>query len=109
MDNQAIARILGEIADLLEIRNDNPFQIRAYRNGADIVATNTANGAVRRVKADANGNYALAGLTPGTYRIDAAGSLRLAHAGAARDARRRMCRATQACRVPLRGGSADMA
>ena len=38
MDNLAIARTLGEIADLLEIKNDNPFKIRAYRNGADIVA-----------------------------------------------------------------------
>jgi len=38
MDNQAIARILREIADLLEIKNDNPFKIRAYRNGADIAA-----------------------------------------------------------------------
>jgi DNA polymerase (family 10) len=33
-----MARILKEIADLLEIRNDNPFKIRAYRNGADMVA-----------------------------------------------------------------------
>ena len=38
MDNLAIARILREIADLLEIKADNPFKIRAYRNGADIVA-----------------------------------------------------------------------
>jgi DNA polymerase (family 10) len=38
LDNLAIARILGEIADLLEIKSDNPFKIRAYRNGADIVA-----------------------------------------------------------------------
>lgn len=38
MDNAAIARILREIADLLEIKNDNPFKIRAYRNGADIVS-----------------------------------------------------------------------
>jgi DNA polymerase (family 10) len=38
LDNQAIARILREIADLLEIRDDNPFKIRAYRNGADIVS-----------------------------------------------------------------------
>jgi DNA polymerase (family 10) len=38
LDNQGIARILGEIADLLEIKNENPFKIRAYRNGADIVA-----------------------------------------------------------------------
>jgi len=37
LDNGGIARILKEIADLLEIRNDNPFKIRAYRNGADIV------------------------------------------------------------------------
>ena len=38
MDNAGVARILREIADLLEIKNDNPFKIRAYRNGADIVA-----------------------------------------------------------------------
>jgi DNA polymerase (family 10) len=38
LGNQAIARILGEIADLLEIKGDNPFKIRAYRNGADIAA-----------------------------------------------------------------------
>jgi DNA polymerase (family X) len=38
LDNPAIARILQEIADLLEIKADNPFKIRAYRNGADIVA-----------------------------------------------------------------------
>ncbi len=38
MDNLAIARILRETADLLEIKGDNPFKIRAYRNGADITA-----------------------------------------------------------------------
>ncbi|MGE0449142.1 MAG: DNA polymerase/3'-5' exonuclease PolX [Vicinamibacterales bacterium] len=38
MDNVAIARILGEIGDLLEIKRENPFKIRAYRNAADIVA-----------------------------------------------------------------------
>jgi DNA polymerase (family 10) len=38
LDNLAIARVLREIADLLEIKNDNAFKIRAYRNGADIVA-----------------------------------------------------------------------
>ena len=38
MDNHAIARILREIADLLEIKDENPFKIRAYRNGADIAA-----------------------------------------------------------------------
>ena len=38
MDNTAIAHLLREIADLLELKNDNAFKIRAYRNGADIVA-----------------------------------------------------------------------
>ena len=38
MDNRAVARVLREIADLLEIKNDNPFKIRAYRNAGDIVA-----------------------------------------------------------------------
>jgi DNA polymerase (family X) len=38
LDNLAIARILREIADLLEIKDANPFKIRAYRNSADIAA-----------------------------------------------------------------------
>src|SRR5215475_12821880 len=38
LDNAAIARVLREIADLLEIKDDNPFKIRAYRNGADIAS-----------------------------------------------------------------------
>ena len=38
MDNLAIARILGEIGDLLEIKNENPFKIRAYRNASETVA-----------------------------------------------------------------------
>ena len=38
MDNRAIARVLREIADLLEIKTENPFKIRAYRNGADVVS-----------------------------------------------------------------------
>jgi DNA polymerase (family 10) len=38
LDNPAIARILREIADLLEIKGENPFKIRAYRNGADITS-----------------------------------------------------------------------
>ena len=36
MDNAEIARILRETADLLEIKGENPFKIRAYHNGADI-------------------------------------------------------------------------
>ncbi|GAB3460847.1 DNA polymerase/3'-5' exonuclease PolX [Massilia terrae] len=37
--NSDIARVFGEIADLLEIENGNPFQIRAYRNAARTVET----------------------------------------------------------------------
>lgn len=37
MENVAIARVLAEIGDLLEIRGDNPFKIRAYRNAAQVV------------------------------------------------------------------------
>jgi DNA polymerase (family X) len=38
LDNKAVARTLLEIADLLELRGDNPFKIRAYRNAADVVS-----------------------------------------------------------------------
>lgn len=34
MDKREIARIFEDIADLLEMKNENPFRIRAYRNGA---------------------------------------------------------------------------
>ena len=35
--NADIARVFGEIADLLEIQQANPFRIRAYRNAARVV------------------------------------------------------------------------
>jgi DNA polymerase (family 10) len=38
LDNLAVARVLTEIGDMLELKGENPFKIRAYRNGADIVA-----------------------------------------------------------------------
>ena len=37
MNNLAIARVLAEIGDLLEIKNENPFKIRAYRNAAETI------------------------------------------------------------------------
>jgi DNA polymerase (family 10) len=37
VDNLAIARVLAEIGDLLEIKSENPFKIRAYRNAAETV------------------------------------------------------------------------
>src|ERR671911_2107418 len=40
LDNVSIARILSEIGDMLELKGENPFKIRAYRNAADTVANN---------------------------------------------------------------------
>jgi DNA polymerase (family 10) len=37
VDNRAIARIFGQIADLLEIKGENAFKIRAYRSAADLL------------------------------------------------------------------------
>ena len=38
LENLAIARVFAEIGDLLEIKGENPFKIRAYRNAADTIA-----------------------------------------------------------------------
>ncbi len=38
MDNRQIARVFGEIADLLEIKGENAFKIRAYRSAADTIS-----------------------------------------------------------------------
>jgi DNA polymerase (family 10) len=38
VDNRSVARVFAEIADLLEIRGDNAFKIRAYRSAADTIA-----------------------------------------------------------------------
>jgi DNA polymerase (family X) len=38
VDNRTVAQVLGEIADLLEIKGENGFKIRAYRSGADTIA-----------------------------------------------------------------------
>jgi DNA polymerase (family X) len=38
MENLAIARVFAEIGDLLEIKNENPFKIRAYRNASETIA-----------------------------------------------------------------------
>lgn len=37
MENSEIARIFHEIADLLEVKGDNPFRVRSYRNAALVV------------------------------------------------------------------------
>jgi DNA polymerase (family 10) len=38
VDNRPIAQVLSEIADLLEIKGENVFKIRAYRSAADTIA-----------------------------------------------------------------------
>lgn len=38
MQNGEISRVFDEIADLLEIQNENPFRARAYRNAARTIA-----------------------------------------------------------------------
>jgi DNA polymerase (family 10) len=37
MQNPDVARLFDEVADLLEIKNENPFRVRAYRNAARVV------------------------------------------------------------------------
>jgi DNA polymerase (family 10) len=37
MTNREVAQVLLKIADLLEIKDDNPFKIRAYRNAANTI------------------------------------------------------------------------
>ncbi|MEQ8173434.1 MAG: PHP domain-containing protein [Syntrophomonadaceae bacterium] len=37
MTNREVARVLGSIADILQIKNDNPFKVKAYRNAAEVV------------------------------------------------------------------------
>lgn len=41
MENLSIARILAEIGDLLEIKGENPFKIRAYRMASETVTHET--------------------------------------------------------------------
>ena len=41
MNNAEIARVLEEVADVLEIQNQNPFRVRAYRNAARTVEVQT--------------------------------------------------------------------
>src|SRR6185503_10552900 len=39
VDNASVAQVFGEIADLLEIKGENAFKIRAYRSASDTIAT----------------------------------------------------------------------
>lgn len=46
-------------------------QVASIQAGTTVTATNVASGAVRRVNTGADGSYALVGLPPGTYKVDA--------------------------------------
>jgi hypothetical protein len=37
MENRAIARLLSETADLMEIADEDSFRIRSYRNAATVI------------------------------------------------------------------------
>ena len=56
MENAAIAAVFEEMAELLEFRGENPFRIRAYRNGAK--AIRDLDESVASILADPNRNLA---------------------------------------------------
>ena len=37
MDNRSIGHVFGQIADLLEIKGENVFKIRAYRSASETI------------------------------------------------------------------------
>lgn len=67
MENKDLARIFSEIADLLEIKEDNPFRIRAFRRTAQILE-NLSFHATRAVQEDAERLRAISGIGEGTIR-----------------------------------------
>ena len=44
MTREDITQVLEEIALLLELKGENPFKIRAYRNGSDAMTAYTGDG-----------------------------------------------------------------
>lgn len=66
----AIASILAAPAVVWAQSADATLRGNAPAN-AEITARNVATGVTRRTKANAGGGYTLAGLPPGTYRVDA--------------------------------------
>ncbi len=78
-----LAAMIGALAPVMVMPTDSYAQATAATvrgritsgtapaAGADITATNTATGLIRRARAGANGDYVLNGLPPGTYRIEA--------------------------------------
>lgn len=63
MDNRALARVLHEIADLLEIKGENPFRVRSYRLAAEGIEASDAD--VATLVARGESLNALPGVGPG--------------------------------------------
>lgn len=53
MDNRYLARVLHEIADILEIKGENPFRIRSYRLAAESVESSDADVAAQLARGQA--------------------------------------------------------
>ncbi len=66
----AIAAALAAPTMVLAQSADATLRGSAPAN-ADVTAKNVATGSTRRTKANADGNYTLTGVPPGTYRVDA--------------------------------------
>ncbi len=60
MENLEIARVLDDVASLLEIQGANPFRIRAYQNAARVVEAHSV--AMRKMLADHEDLTALPGI-----------------------------------------------
>jgi len=54
-DNARIAAVFDEIADLLEVQDENPFRIRAYRNAARMIGQQEPGFAARAARGEALG------------------------------------------------------
>ncbi|HEY0231954.1 MAG TPA: TonB-dependent receptor [Dokdonella sp.] len=67
----ALASCLGLAAPSVFAQSTNATLRGQAIAGADITATNVDTGLVRHTKVTSDGSYALAGLPPGTYRVDA--------------------------------------
>lgn len=48
-------------------------QVASAQSGSEVVVTNVATGSVRRAPVNANGNYTIVGLQPGTYKVESNG------------------------------------
>jgi hypothetical protein len=67
----ALASCLGLAAPSVFAQSTNATLRGNATAGAEVTATNVDTGLVRHTKVTSDGSYALAGLPPGTYRVDA--------------------------------------